>query len=263
MGASPAELQAIYDQHSPIQKPPLPFHFSDPAQALADPATFTAHLGDDQYYSDYLAFFDHEIATHGVDQTFQTYYGSSSSAAAQQLRFQSLNGVLHGLIHVGYGLEMAHPLLLAEGLALCAVERPDYDPTTVAFTRLLFDPTARKNATGGGKSLLDVFDELHKARASFVGDSAGLDYTLDRARLGTKETSTLLETICSQWHVKGNKWLCMIGGIPAHFVYDVSLADVEDVKAKLDELLNLTFHLYAGTMQNSHASGAPVFDFFL
>jgi hypothetical protein len=41
------------------------------------------------------------------------------------------------------------------------------------------------------------------------------------------------------------------------------LADAKDVKAKLDELLDLTLHLYAGTMQKSQATGAPVFDFFL
>jgi hypothetical protein len=215
MGASPAQLQALYDQHSQIQKPPLPLHFSDPAHALSDPETFIAHLGDGQYYPDYLAFFDHEIATHGVDQTFQTFYGSLSSTIAQHLRFQGLNGVLHGLIHVGYGLELSHPLLLAEGLALCAVEQPDFDTKKAAFSKLLFDPAAKTTKGGAGKRLLEVFEDLHKEKSTFVGDSTALNYGTDRARLGAEKSSTLLETICSQWHVKGKKKneSCMNGGV--------------------------------------------------
>ncbi|CAO3599389.1 unnamed protein product [Absidia cylindrospora] len=235
LGGSPEELQAVFDKHAKVQQPLLALNLDDPIHALADPKTFVAHMGDATYYSDYLAFFDHEIKKNGVDGTFQTYY-CGDGVLGEQMRFQSLSQVLHGLIHVGYGIETGHPLLMAEGLALCAVAQGDFDRATATFTGILF--SGNDHGDTPSSRLLDVFDELHESKDSLAPGS-NLNYVNDMASIGSADKSSLIETICSKWQVK---------------------ADAADIKDKLDELLSLSFHLYATTM---HEYPAPHFDFFL
>ncbi|ORZ08188.1 hypothetical protein BCR42DRAFT_471998 [Absidia repens] len=238
LGASSEELQAVFDKHDKIQKPLFPLKFDDPIHALGNPETFVAHLGDETYYSDYLAFFDHEIKRNGVYATFQTYY-CGHGIASEQLRFQSLSGVLHGLIHVGYGIETGHPLLMSEGLALCAVERGDFDHTTAKFTDILFNRSiADDHGDTPSSSILDVFHELYESKDILAPESK-INPRHDKAFIGSADTSPIIEAICSKWKVK---------------------ADAADIKDKLNELLSLSFHLYATTM---HEYPAPHFDFFL
>ncbi|CAO3588732.1 unnamed protein product [Absidia cylindrospora] len=238
LGASPEELQDVFDKHVKIQKPLLALKLKDPIHALGDPKTFAAHMGDDTYYSDYLAFFDHEIKKNGVYATFQTYY-CGNGIIGEQMRFQSLSGVLHGLIHIGYGIETGHPLLMSEGLALCAVEHGDFDRTTATFTGILFNRFSDDDHGDAPlSSLLDVFRELHESK-DILAPGSKINYAHDMALIGSSDKSSIVEAICSKWQVK---------------------ADSADISDKLNELLSLSFYLYATTM---HEYPAPHFDFFL
>lgn len=69
-------------------------------------------------YSDFLEYFDDEVGSKGLKETFDLYYS--------QLMGESLGAALHPMINVGYAMEFSNPLLLSEGLAYICISPLKY-----------------------------------------------------------------------------------------------------------------------------------------
>lgn len=121
MGANGELLREGYkndeDYQRPLGKSPAP---------ISD-ANFADHLGDGNYYQAYLEFFSDKLITNGVEKTLEDYLYSkganfndrAEAAGSQQPEMfgRFMSGLLHPLIHTGYGLEFGLPGVLAEGIA--------------------------------------------------------------------------------------------------------------------------------------------------
>ena len=119
MGANGKLLHEGYkndeDYQRPIGKSPAP---------ISD-GNFADHLGDGKYYQGYLEFFSNQLVTKGADKTLEDYLYSkgvnfSDRAEADGSRHPEMfgrfmSGLMHPLIHVGYGLEFGLLGILAEG----------------------------------------------------------------------------------------------------------------------------------------------------
>lgn len=72
LGASPEQLQAAYSLNAPGQRPK-----GEPSSAivleLSNPTTFRKHLGDENYYKDYLKYFQDQIAEYGIPATLDKF----------------------------------------------------------------------------------------------------------------------------------------------------------------------------------------------
>ncbi|KAF8262311.1 hypothetical protein EI94DRAFT_1602907 [Lactarius quietus] len=107
---------------------------------------FAEHLGDERYYTAYLAFFSEYLRDHTPNEAFERFIFSSpynfdpdlAAATVQDLKGEGKDGkkhpqmlnrhmsvLLHPFIHIGYGFEFGIPGQVAEGLAITAVHRAD------------------------------------------------------------------------------------------------------------------------------------------
>lgn len=68
-------------------------------------------LGNEDYYTSYVNFFQEEIQKRGSKRCIEHYIFEQDSRLGLYSRF--LSGVYHPLIHLGYGIEFNHPLMLA------------------------------------------------------------------------------------------------------------------------------------------------------
>lgn len=79
------------------------------------------HLGDARYYWSYLHFFDSAIEEEGYKSCLEKYiFSSAANEAGRDMTVRFYGGVLHALIHFGYGLELDSAGTAAEGLAMAA-----------------------------------------------------------------------------------------------------------------------------------------------
>ena len=73
LGATPTEIQAMYDLNKPYQAL-LKYHpASVAAVKMKDPGFFKGCIGNLDYYEDFVRFFQDEIADKGVPQVVNEY----------------------------------------------------------------------------------------------------------------------------------------------------------------------------------------------
>jgi len=81
-----------------------------------DESNWTKHLGDHAYYWPYLVFFEDYIKKHGVNAALEKFvFSEEANAKDVDSLARFVGGVLHPLIHVGYGLDFNMPAIVAEG----------------------------------------------------------------------------------------------------------------------------------------------------
>ncbi|KAK8153908.1 hypothetical protein BKA80DRAFT_284375 [Phyllosticta citrichinensis] len=130
LSAPPSALTAAYKDNSTYQKPLKPAHAetttalsqsksaSSPSAASSFP--YTEHLGDGDYYQDYVVFF----ATQAVAKGWPTVVREALFADTPQatdLLARLFSGLVHPLLHLGFGVEFALEGVVVEGLAQAAV----------------------------------------------------------------------------------------------------------------------------------------------
>ncbi|RDW74646.1 questin oxidase family protein [Aspergillus mulundensis] len=153
LGASPTEIQSAYDRNTSYQRPALP---PSPAivESLSDKKAFSEALGADKNYPHFLEFFQTQIESHGIEAVLKTYL-FSRDANAESMMARLFGGLLHPIIHLGFGIEFHQPAIIAEALAQTAIHDE--------WTGPRFLVPAEKAAGGvggkGGKTMLQLLEE--------------------------------------------------------------------------------------------------------
>ncbi|QDS68659.1 hypothetical protein FKW77_001977 [Venturia effusa] len=160
IGATPDEIQKQYDQNKSYQRAPLPVKAED-VEALHDPAQFKKCLGKEKYYADYLAFFKREMEREGWHNVVNTYLFKGDEQADDLLRRVALTqydiqGFLHPLIHLGFGIEFQQPAIIAEALAQACCHN---DSRLGEY--LLPSETQANNTITPSNSLVELLDAIH------------------------------------------------------------------------------------------------------
>ncbi|KAJ5630159.1 hypothetical protein N7528_003816 [Penicillium herquei] len=119
LGGTEHQLESAFNLNTDSQKSTRP---ADPRRVLdfAQPANFRKYLGKGDYYDDYFAFFQNEIARHGVAVTVNEFLFKGDDRAEDMFQ-RFFSGFLHSPIHLGYAIEFDQPLIAAEALAMTAV----------------------------------------------------------------------------------------------------------------------------------------------
>ncbi|KAF5867126.1 hypothetical protein ETB97_004046 [Aspergillus alliaceus] len=158
LGASPNELKAAYERDKSYQKPVLPTNESV-IQSLYDQAQFKDSLGNREDYPNFLEFFQREIEKKGVEDTVNQYVFAEDDIA-QDMLARLFGGLIHPLIHLGFGIEFNQPAIIAEALAQTA--------THENWTGPMFLFPAEKAAGGigkpGKKTLQHILEEIRNDR---------------------------------------------------------------------------------------------------
>nr|E1ACQ8.1 RecName: Full=Baeyer-Villiger oxidase notM; AltName: Full=Notoamide biosynthesis cluster protein M [Aspergillus sp. MF297-2]ADM34146.1 hypothetical protein [Aspergillus sp. MF297-2] len=130
MGGGPKELNRAYDDGYGYQRP-LP--------AL-----------------NFLHFFESEIDAKGWQAVLQEYC-FSRTPLAEAMFSQLYEGLLHPIIHLGFGIEFEQPSIIAEGLAHAA----SHDPGNIDTFFLRSEELARSGSVPA-KPLVELYEEVRR-----------------------------------------------------------------------------------------------------
>jgi hypothetical protein len=123
---------------------------------MSDPAIFKSHLGNEEYYHDYVVFFQQEMASKGWQAVVKEYLFAEDERANEML-VRMFAGFLHPLIHLGFGIEFAQPAIVAEAMAQAAVHSNWIGKLLVPAE----ETTRQSPPRDGGKSLAELLREIH------------------------------------------------------------------------------------------------------
>lgn len=123
LGGSGLVIEAMYKQDSKTQRPA----FVSPHPVTTQ--NFFDHLGDENYFEAYTTFFTKAIEEKGASATLDEFIFSEKynfqpgrdAKSQPEMLYRFVDGVLHPLIHCGYGVEFGLKGMLAEGLSLAAM----------------------------------------------------------------------------------------------------------------------------------------------
>lgn len=173
LGADQGELQNAFDKNASYQRPSLP-----PTEGLVrklyDERYFKSLLGYDTYFPDYTAFFLQKFRHEGWQSVVNQYLFSRSEIAEDLLvRLHAGNisiecnslcvsnimntGVIHPLIHFGFGIEFQQPTVIAEALAQAAC----HNNFLGAFL-LKSEELANQQTQEEGNSLIDLMQKIRE-----------------------------------------------------------------------------------------------------
>ncbi|KAL0570873.1 hypothetical protein V5O48_011084 [Marasmius crinis-equi] len=123
LGGSKDVIRKTFEVDSKIQRP----RFDSPEKITRD--NFGEHLGDEKYYDSYVDYFLQclrnksavdVLEEHVFSPSMNVHSGGGPGEDLQMLcRF--VDGLVHPMIHVGYGIEFGLPGILAEGLSQTAL----------------------------------------------------------------------------------------------------------------------------------------------
>lgn len=87
---------------------------------MHNPEKYKAYLGRQKHYHNFLVFFQEEINEKGWQEVVNEYVFKGDERADDML-VRMFSGILHPIIHLGFGIEFNQPVIIAEALAQAAV----------------------------------------------------------------------------------------------------------------------------------------------
>ncbi|KAJ6110411.1 hypothetical protein N7486_002646 [Penicillium sp. IBT 16267x] len=226
LGASPEEISAYYERNKSYQRPAQPIN-KDTIQAMYDRTNFQGYLGKEKQYSNFLAFFQNAIDTKGVSQVLEEYLFAGDDRAETMLS-RLFGGLVHPLIHLGFGLEFNQPAIVAQALAQTAV----HDDWMGRDYLLPAERLAGEVGKPGQKSLLQLLNEIRKdqtlkSSAKFSDTNKFRDGVLHRA------PQEMLQ-YAAQYRVSAEQIPERLADMINTVVYYTSTAQRRDKEIKLD-----------------------------
>lgn len=190
LGASVSQIQRQYDGNKHYQMAPKALN-KTVIEDLSKPTKFMSFLGKGKYYVDYLHFFQKEIQAKGWESVVNDYIFSGDERG-DALFSRLFAGVLHPLIHLGFGVEFRQPAIIAEALALAAVDRDTLSP-------LFFEAEKQaskfpERATKTFVQLIDQIQATESLRSATEEDSTRLFAGVE------KEAKTMID-ILAQYRI--------------------------------------------------------------
>lgn len=123
-------------------------------QNISNPSDFAKYLGKEKYYHDFLIFFQNEMEAKGWQAVVNEYVFAGDERADDMLG-RMYAGLLHPLIHLGFGIEFNQPAIIAEALAQAAI----HDAWTSGFL-LSTEKAASSRPAPTSKSMFQLLDDI-------------------------------------------------------------------------------------------------------
>lgn len=117
LGGTSKHLDAIWDQHDDVER----FAYRSPASIT--PNNAFDHLGDRDYYQAYLHFFSDLLLKKPIGDVLEEWIFSPQvnfEGKQPQMLNRLLDGILHPMLYLGYGIEFRYHILLHPLCDSCA-----------------------------------------------------------------------------------------------------------------------------------------------
>ncbi|KAF3396303.1 Oxidoreductase AflY [Penicillium rolfsii] len=156
LGGSPEDIRAAYERNQSYQRKAVPVNV-EVVDKLNETGHFKEYLGKEKHYPNFLSFFQRQIDEKGVDVVLNEYVFAGDERAENML-CRVWGGLLHPLIHLGFGLEFDQPAIVAQALAQAAV----HDDSLGRDFFLRAEKLAGGIGKTGSKSLRQLLEEIRK-----------------------------------------------------------------------------------------------------
>ncbi|KAG9199417.1 hypothetical protein G6514_008482 [Epicoccum nigrum] len=133
---------------------------------MSIPETYKLYLGNERYYRDFLLFFQKEIDKKGWPNVLKEYVFEGDERADDML-VRMFSGIVHPIIHLGFGVEFEQPTIIAEALALAAVHN------NWEASHLIESEKAVKTSPPDRRSDIPIVDLLQRIYADSERNSVG------------------------------------------------------------------------------------------
>ncbi|KAJ5906668.1 Oxidoreductase ptaJ [Penicillium subrubescens] len=156
LGGTPEDIRAAYERSQSYQRKAVPVN-AEVVDKLNETGDFKEYLGKGKNYSNFLSFFQRQIDEKGVDAVLNEYVFAGNEQAENML-CRVWGGLIHPLIHLGFGLEFNQPAIVAQALAQAAV----HDDSLGRDFFLPAEKMAGEIGKPGSKSLRQLLEEIRK-----------------------------------------------------------------------------------------------------
>lgn len=147
-----------YKENESYQRPALKAHSQGLIDELRDWEKAKTRLGKEQYYTDWLHFFQHEIEHLGSWQkVLAEYMFKPDDPRSQDMLVRMFAGFLHPLIQLMYGVEWDQPAIVAMALAQACVHSDQFREFMLEA-----ESQARQSATTPMPRIASLLDDVAK-----------------------------------------------------------------------------------------------------
>jgi hypothetical protein len=147
----------------------------------------------EEQYSNFLAFFQREIDEKGVPMVLNEYLFGGDELA-ESLLSRMFSGLVHPIIHLGFGVEFQQPAIIAQALAQASVHQ-DY------LGEGFFRPATNISSSDPERrmSLLSIMEEMRADSKVMAASQPGDTDVFENGIL--KRAGAEVIKYCSQWTV--------------------------------------------------------------
>ncbi|KAI2793918.1 Oxidoreductase ptaJ [Penicillium oxalicum] len=226
VGGSADDIRAAFGRNQSYQRPVLPTD-DELVGKMHQTGNLREYFGQEKNYPNFLSFFQKQIDDKGVDAILNEYL-FAENGQAENLLCRLWGGLVHPLIHLGFGLEFNQPAIVAEALAQAAVhdDKLGYD----------FFLSAEKKAGAVGKasskSLIQLLNEILENEALATSAQFGDKNKITDGVL--RRASQEMLHVASQYTVSEDQVDEKLAEMINAFVYYTSAAQRPNKMVKLD-----------------------------
>jgi hypothetical protein len=195
LGASPETIRAQYHREHTRQRQAMQSQ-PEKVQAFKNKQVMLEHMYREENYASFLVFFEGEIGEKGINAALNEYLFQGDELA-ESLLSRMFSGLVHPIIHLGFGIEFDQPAIVAQALAQASVHQ-DY------LGRAFFSPAAKKAAAsqapkGSDSTLVDIMGPMGADDTIRNGAKYGDTDVFTEGLL--KRVPNELIDYCSRWTV--------------------------------------------------------------
>ncbi|KZT34869.1 hypothetical protein SISSUDRAFT_1052237 [Sistotremastrum suecicum HHB10207 ss-3] len=208
LGAPTPLLTSIFEKEAALQRPAdlgeVGFDLTGaPQVGEVNEGNWTKWLGDERAYPAYVNFFADIVRQQGISGAVDEYlFGKSANEKGVSMLLRFMGGLMHPIIHLGFGIEFAEPMMVTAGLAQCAVGTdsllPGVDP---------IDPKFNTSPSNGRLPLLGVLRDIYDSSVLTPIMPYDADYEYPqrfRDLLADGQRQREMERIVDSWHIDVN-----------------------------------------------------------
>ena len=193
LNATPAEIRQGWEDNVSYQRPPVSLKESIVTD-MHDPKKYKTYLGSEKYYHDFLVFFQEEMDQKGWQEVLNEYVFKGDERANDML-VRMFSGILHPIIHLGFGIEFEQPAIIAEALAQAAVH------SKWEASHLIESEKAAKAHSSDGrsdKSIVQLLGEIYAEKKSKTKYASQVHVTQENLEEKTAEMINAAGKLSSQ-----------------------------------------------------------------
>ncbi|KAI0727142.1 hypothetical protein C8Q72DRAFT_841961 [Fomitopsis betulina] len=242
-------------------------HETHPSPYPITEANFGDHLRKKEYWTAYKDFFSEALRGKGIGPVLEEYlFTPEYNKPPRRMLSRFLMGIVHPIIHAGYGCEFGLPGMVAEGLAMACVQKDDmadmfphstfpWNGNDSDIAQSVANVTARMSSVALSGSVSDLGPHALEILAKIANDAdfAPTALGIQDCGFGELRMEQVLERIGPKFFQSVSEWT-------------VNGADQDEIYRKIEEVIwmNVVMYGVAG-WGGRHISSSKIFnaEFFL